>query len=195
MNNLGSAYRDSGQLDHAISMFEEAVKMQPARFDAEHPRTLSLERNLALAYDRAGRDQDAERLYRKVIAAARRREPRDQGFYADLLSQFGRCLIRQAKFAEAGTILRECLEVEMKFRPDGWTNANARSLLGEALAGQNSFQDAEPLLLDGWKGLSETRERIPVRQRDTVLRAAADRLVRLYTSWNRPVEAEKWKNK
>ena len=38
-------------------------------------------------------------------------------------------------------------------QPDAWTTFNAKSLLGEALAGQTKYADAEPLLLAGYEGL------------------------------------------
>jgi hypothetical protein len=58
-------------------------------------------------------------------------------------------LLAQNKFAEAEPLLRECLAVRTKNRPDDWTMFSARALLGAALVGQGKYAEAEPLLLQG----------------------------------------------
>jgi len=55
------------------------------------------------------------------------------------------------------------------------------------------FPEAEPLLVAGQKGLAERRDKIPVPERESTLHDSIDRLVRLYEPWNKPAEAEKWK--
>jgi hypothetical protein len=122
-----------------------------------------------------------------------RTKPRNDQFYSVSLALLGRCLILQQKYPEAVSVLREHLDIKEKAVPDVWTTAEARTLLGEALAGQRSFPEAEPLLLAGQQGLAERREKIPARQRDATLYESVARLVRLYEAWNKPAEAHKWK--
>jgi hypothetical protein len=107
----------------------------------------------------------------------------------------GRCWIRQGKHAEAVSILRECLAIKEKTLPGDWATAEARSLLGEALAGQGEFSAAEPLLLDAQKALTERRETILPVNRVATLRDAAERLVRLYEAWGKPDKAEEWRKR
>jgi eukaryotic-like serine/threonine-protein kinase len=102
-------------------------------------------------------------------------------------------LIREERSANAVPILRRCLEIKEKTQRDDWTTANARSLLGEALTGQKAFQEAEGLLLGAQKVLAEKRDKILPLDRDSTLRDSIDRLVRLYETWGKPAEAEKWK--
>ena len=79
--------------------------------------------------------------------------------------------------------------------PGDWATAEARSLLGEALAGQGEFSAAEPLLLDAQKALTERRDKIPPLDRDVTFRDAAERLVRLYEAWGKPEKAEEWRKR
>ncbi len=191
LNNLAKAYQEAGQLPAAIPLFEQALRGKKAKLGADHPSVLVTIRNLAAAYEKAGRFPDAERLYRDGIAIAGRRKPRDDSYYAEILGMLGRLLLRRGSTADAVGFLRESLEVKEKIEPDDWTTAYARILLGDALAAQGVFPEAERLLLAGRTGLLERRERLP-RDRDRMLNEAVDALVRLYRAWNRPAEVERW---
>jgi tetratricopeptide (TPR) repeat protein len=187
------AHRKAGQLDRAIPLLEQALEAIRAKLGEDHLNTVIIRRNLAQTYEKALRYQDAEPLYRTAIEAAGRKKPRNDRFYSDLLAAFGHCLIAEQKHAEAATRLRECLEIKEKTQPDDWSTANARSLLGEALAGQRAFAEAEPLLLNAQKVLFDRRDKIPPLDRDTALRDSVARLVRLYEDWGKPTQAQTWK--
>jgi TolA-binding protein len=66
------------------------------------------------------------------------------------------------------------------------------SLLGEALAGQKKYADAEPLLLKGYEGMKRREKTVPAAGKDRIPEAL-DRLVELYTATDRPEEAKKWR--
>ena len=102
-------------------------------------------------------------------------------------------LIHQRRATEAAPVLRESLAIKEKTQPDDWTTSLVRSLLGEALAAQSRFEEAESVLLVGQQGLIACREAIPARNRDRILRESIDRLIRLYDSWGRPDRAEDWR--
>ena len=69
---------------------------------------------------------------------------------------------------------------------------NTKSMLGGAMAGQKKFQEAEPLLVEGYSGMKDREAKIPPAAK-TRLPEAIRRLVDLYTAWEKPDEAEKWK--
>jgi len=194
-NNLGAALLDAGLLDRAISLLGEALNALQTKRSAHHPDTLYTQRNLARAYEKAHRDQDAERLYRGVVEISARAKPRNDQFYSDSLAYLGRCLIHEHKNDEAVPVLRHCLEIKEKTQPGDWTTARARSLLGEALAGQKAYPEAEQLLLSARKELDEKRDKIRPIDRDETLHDAIDRLVRLYEASGKPAEAEMWRKK
>jgi eukaryotic-like serine/threonine-protein kinase len=67
-----------------------------------------------------------------------------------------------------------------------------QSVLGEALVGQKKYSDAEPLLLQGYRGLKE-KENLIDGNRTRTLTEAAQRLVVLYTDWGKPDSAAQWR--
>jgi hypothetical protein len=92
-------------------------------------------------------------------------------------------------FDEAAATLRTCLAIRKKELPDGhWLVDETISLLGVALAAQGNPAEAESLLLDAAQDL-ETNPQAPAVSR----RRALQRLVRLYESWDRPQEADRWR--
>ena len=74
-------------------------------------------------------------------------------FYGDSTSaatawaDLGKNLLEKERNAEIEPILREALAVLEKTIANDWQTFNSRSLLGGALAGQQKFGEAEPLLL------------------------------------------------
>jgi serine/threonine protein kinase/tetratricopeptide (TPR) repeat protein len=66
-NNLGMAYMSAGQLDLALPLFEETLKLRKAIIGAEHPQTLSSMDNLANCYSADGRLQQAVALFEETL--------------------------------------------------------------------------------------------------------------------------------
>jgi len=64
-------------------------------------------------------------------------------------------------------------------------------MLGGALAGQKKFADAEPLLLEGYSAMKERESAIPANAK-LRLTEAVQRLIDLYSAWEKPTETEKW---
>jgi hypothetical protein len=67
---------------------------------------------------------------------------------------------------------------------------HAESLLGGCLAAQKKYTEAEPLLLGGYRGLTEAPA-APSRH----VEQARQRLIKFYEASGRPEEAAKWKAK
>ena len=52
---------------------------------------------------------------------------------------------------------RECLGLRERKEPPDWERFHTMSQLGAALAGQRKYADAEPFLLQGYRGLKGAR--------------------------------------
>ena len=77
-------------------------------------------------------------------------------------------------------MLRECLSIREEVLKKGdWLIANARSNLGECLAKQAKFTEAEPLLIDSANSLMEND-----KARDDRTTEAIQRVVDLYEAWH-----------
>jgi hypothetical protein len=92
-------------------------------------------------------------------------------------------------------MLREALAIREKAAPDAWWTFNTRSMLGEALLGQKRYAEAEPLLLEGYRGMKE-REPAVIKDRAVVrIVQALERLVKLYEVKGDATEAAAWRAK
>ena len=108
------------------------------------------------------------------------------------LEELGKLLLKTDQFEKAETILSECLAIRDQAQPDDWQTFNAKSLLGHSLAGQNKHADAEPLLLTAYERMKEREAKIPASVRAARLTEALQRLIDLYTAWDKPDQAAKW---
>lgn len=102
--------------------------------------------------------------------------------------------VSERKFAEAEPLAREALEFNRKKQPDDWQGFRAESLLGASLAGEKKYAEAEPLLLSGYQGMLERKNRMAVPDWCNLDRAS-EWIVQLYTAWGQPGKAAEWKHR
>jgi eukaryotic-like serine/threonine-protein kinase len=105
------------------------------------------------------------------------------------LTALGESLLERRQWIEAGAALQRAREVLAKQQPTiQWLRADVSSLLGAALAGQEKYAEAEPLLVSGYEGLRD----VPGSPR-TRLRKSLERLVAFYTTSGRTAEVAPWR--
>src|SRR5208282_115216 len=73
-----------------------------------------------------------------------------------------------------------------------WQVANVKSMLGEALLGQNKPAEARPLLVAGYEGLKEDEKAIPEIVHAERITEAIQRLIGLAAATNRPDDVKRW---
>src|SRR5271157_4885900 len=191
-NNLAETYRAAGRTAEAVALHEATLKLCESKLGPDHPHTLRSRSNLAVAYVAAGRWAAAEPLRRDLLDRRRRATPPDSPVLADDLAGLGFNLLMQAKRPEAETVLRECLAIHEKVIPDVWSRFNTMSQLGGALLGQGRYAEAEPLVIEGYKGMKAREVKMPPTAKPR-LPEAADRVVRMYEGWGQPEKAAEWK--
>jgi tetratricopeptide (TPR) repeat protein len=193
MNNLAAAYRDAGQLAEAVPLFEQTLGKMKAKQGPDHPDTLTCMDNLAEAYELTQEFAKAEFLRRELLQTNRKRWGPDHAKTSSALVGLGAILVRQKKYAEAGSPLREGVDLGGKLQPNAWSTFNAKSVLGEALLGQRKYADAEPLLLEGYEGMKQRATQMPAATKVRLVEAA-QRLADLYEAWDRPEPAARWRD-
>jgi serine/threonine protein kinase len=177
----------------------------------QHLFTLRTIRLLAHVYQSQGRYAAAARLIKEAQAGYRRLDADETPGMASVLAMLGQNLVAEQKYAEADPPLRRCLEIweknlphrgEFFFpqSPEGTAReyAFAKSLLGASLLGRKNYAAAEPLLVQGYEGLTRRTEAgdagpTPLDQRRRI--EALGWLVQLYDVWGKPDEAAKWRTK
>ena len=100
--------------------------------------------------------------------------------------------MRRVAGDEAEPLIREALTIREAKAPDDWRTFNTRSMLGAALMGRSKLAEAEPLLLDGYRGMKEREATIPA-QGKVRIPDALERLVRLYEANGNEPEAAAWR--
>jgi hypothetical protein len=86
------------------------------------------------------------------------------------------------------------LEFDRKKQPDDWQRFRAESLLGASQAGQKKYVEAEPLLLEGYQGMAQRKDRMAVPDWYHLDRAR-EWIIQLYQDWGKPKRAAEWQQK
>ena len=73
IHNLSTCYRVAGKLDLALPLMEENVRLARAKFDPDHPFTLSASANLAATYQSLGKLENALPLLQEAAAGVEKR--------------------------------------------------------------------------------------------------------------------------
>jgi serine/threonine protein kinase/tetratricopeptide (TPR) repeat protein len=160
----------------------------------DHSQTTFFLASWLKALEQDNQSQRAGEVLREYLAAVRKEAGADETRLAGFQAILGKSFLFIGMAAAAEPLLRECLAIREKKIPDYWHTFNARSLLGEALAGQQKYADAEPLLVQGYEGLKQREAKIDASGKVN-LRLAVERLVQLYDAWGKPDEAAKWRKK
>jgi serine/threonine protein kinase/Tfp pilus assembly protein PilF len=197
LNNLGAAYYAASKWEQALPLFREAAEgIEKQKF--LHPYSVSILLNVSSCHEKLQQYAEAETWLQKWRALAKERDGTDSLAYASALATLGKNQLDQKKWTDAESILRECLTIRQKKEPDDWRTFNTQSLLGGALLGQQKYAEAEPLLVQSYRGLrKKTAKNLvhqpqgsPARQR---IEEALQRLVQLYDGWNKSEEATQWR--
>jgi tetratricopeptide (TPR) repeat protein len=193
-NNLASAYQAARQLSKALALKEETLKLMQAELGPDHPDTLTSMNNLARGYEAAGRLAEALRLFKETLQLRQAKLGSDHPEVARTLASVGLCLLKEKKFVEAESLLRESCAIYERKLPDAWERFLALSLLGGSLLGQQKYAEAEPLVLRGYEGMRQREAKMPADAKK-YLTETLDRLVQLYDAWGQKDKADEWRKK
>jgi serine/threonine protein kinase len=161
MNSLGIAYRDQKRYGEAESVLRTVVDTRRRVFGPDQAETLNALSSLALVYQAQGRDREAEALFRETLDGRRRVLGPRHTLTLITATNLGDLYRRERRFSEAETLLREAFEGFRDSNSTSWRRYQSQTLLGATLAALGRRADAEPLLVDGYRGLVAARASIP----------------------------------
>jgi tetratricopeptide (TPR) repeat protein len=190
IDTVASIDEATGRLDQAVALFEEVVAGRKAASGPNDPNTLAEMQKLGQAYQKAVRLADSQRVLEETVNLYKTNHIFETPDAAIALARLGLTLIREGKFEEAESQVRQATAIFTKFPISFWPSYS-QSILGEALAGQKKYGDAEPLLLQGYRGMKEMENQI-AGNRAQLLMDAAQQLVGLYTAWGNADSAAQW---
>lgn len=150
-----------GRLAEAETTFRELLQIQMRALGPTHADTLRTLTALAATHQHQGRLEEAEKLHQQVLASLRELPEADPGAIAAAAAGLGAFWLETGRFAEAETILRECLELRRKHQPGHWLRFSTESLLGGSLLAQKKYAEAGTLLRSGYEGLNAFGTELP----------------------------------
>ena len=191
MNDLGDVYREQGKYAQAEALYSQALATSRRVLGPETPNTLNSMSKMAGLHQEQGQYPQAEALYSQVLEIRRRVLGPEHLDTLRSMNDLAGVYCAQRKFAGSETLAREAAEIGRKKQPEDWQRFRAESLLGESLAGQKKYSEAEPLLLEGFRGMAARKDKIVPTDWD-LLDRARQWIVRLYQAWGKPEKAAEW---
>jgi tetratricopeptide (TPR) repeat protein len=188
---LGMVYGGLGEAAQSIAMFEQAERLYEGLDGPDHPRMSHLYGNFGFWLHRLGESERGEYYYRRALEIDRRVFNPEHTYVGITTSNLADLVNDDGDFEYGRRLAEQGLKILVATQPaDSWRIQNARSVLGESLATLNRFEEAETLLLESYERLQQSQTVGPVYIKD-----ALKRLVRLYTLWSRPIDAELYQYK
>ena len=150
----GRALRLSGDPDRALGLFEEARDVFLASLPPNHARVTAAQTEIAAALVDLGRDGEAERLYREILAVRRKGEETKHPDAVPVLTGLGRLLTRTGRAAEGRSRLEEAVRIATATLPaNHWMRCGADLGLAEALREIGELERAAKLERTALEGL------------------------------------------
>ena len=194
LQNLTTVLQARGDLSGAEEMCRKALAIREKLLRQPHQDLADSLHDLGMLLHARGALPEAGASLREALAMRKELVGSEHPDVARDLRDLAVVLLEQGKPAEAEALARECLAILEKKLPDDWQTFDARSALGGSLLAQKRYAEAEPLLLSGYEGLKQRREKIPAEHKPR-LKQAVERLVQLYEGTGRPEQAAEWKKK
>ena len=164
-----------GRLNAALAADRAILEECRSRLGADDRLTIAAGLALARIREARGDRDSAAPLYHAALESARK-NPTDRETLATALTESGRSRLGARDWTGAEALLREALAIREAEVPQHWRTAEARSLLGGALLGQQKTAVAAPLLRSGYDAMAGAAAAIPLVDRPR-LGEALDRLI------------------
>jgi serine/threonine protein kinase len=192
MANLADFYADEGKYPQSKALFERVLPLMSRVAGPEDYATLVALSDFAFMYQRQDKYALAEAYSTKALAGRRHTAGPEHFDTLDSAAALALAYESQGKFTESEQLARETVAIDRRTRPDDWKRFRAESVLGASLAGRKNYREAEPLLLEGYKGMlaRETHISVPYRYH---LDRARQWLIHLYEAWGKPEKAAEWR--
>ena len=180
-SNLATDYTQ-GKFAQAEAMLSQNLATESRVFGPEHPSTLSTRSDLACMYQRWSKYDLAESHATQALEGRRRVLGSEHPDTMQSATDLALAYLSQGKFAQSEPLAREAVQFERRNQPDGWQLSRDVVLLGASMAGQKKYAQAEPLLLEGFRGLTARQKQIPAPDSHFVDQSH-ERIFKLYEEW------------
>jgi predicted Ser/Thr protein kinase len=191
MHNTADVQAVQGKYAEAEELFRKTLEIRRRVLGPEHPFTLETLSAFAAMYQLQGRYALAETFVAQALAGRRRALGPEHAATIQSASRLALAHVSQGKFAESEPLARQAVDSTTRKLPGTWERFSALTLLGASLSGQKKYVEAEPLLLEGYRGLETFKARVSALDRSYMQRARKW-IEELYLAWGKPAKAAEW---
>jgi tetratricopeptide (TPR) repeat protein len=192
MDTLAAIRGFRGKFELADTLFNQVVESSRRILGPEHPYTLIFLADFATILQRQGRYALAATYAAQALDARRRALGSEHADTMVSAADLALAYQSQGRFTESEPLAREALQFNRREQPNEWERFRVESVLGASLAGQKRHAEAEPLLLEGYRGMAERKDRVGAPY-SYYLDRAGEWVVQLYQSWGKPDQASEWR--
>jgi non-specific serine/threonine protein kinase/serine/threonine-protein kinase len=194
VHNLAILHLRQGRYDEAEVLAKEASEGLRRVVGPEHPETMKALINLARVYQGQRRYDQVEKVLLPALEIQRRKQGEAHPDTLSAMAALGRNHVLQYRYGEAEPLLRQYLAIAERKRQGGAAAFQVQSLLGESLAGQKKYAEAEPLLLAGYEGLKASQSKSRPDESPRIAEAGS-RIVALYEARGNKDKAAEWRKR
>jgi tetratricopeptide (TPR) repeat protein/tRNA A-37 threonylcarbamoyl transferase component Bud32 len=162
MNTLGNVYAAEGRYAEAEPLLVQAIEGRTRLYGDRNPDTVAAMNNLADVYRREGNLEKAKTLFGRVLETRRQVLGPNHPNTLSVVVSLGAIELEQHEPAKAEELLRQAVDGYTQTKSDSWQRYYAQSLLGQSLAARGRYADAEPLLAEGYEGMTRRQQSISV---------------------------------
>jgi eukaryotic-like serine/threonine-protein kinase len=186
LSQIGGMLLRRGEHDSAEPYLREALAARERLHGCEHPGVATALNGLAQVHGHRREFDAAEALMRRAIEIYAASLGERHRFTGVALCNLANLQMERGDHLGSDESFRAGLDILAEVHSPGHPElAHNRSRYGELLVERQRYEDAEPLLIDAHRTL---RDQLGEDNERT--RAAAGRVARLYTAWDRPERAE-----
>ena len=180
-----------GRMDESSTAFREALEVKRRILGVDHPDYATTANNFAYHLLEMEHWREAAYWARQVLAMRGKSLGESSLPVSSGLLYLGRALARMDSAKAGERLVRESKAIREKIVPPGhWLLASTDGALGEVIALDGRYPEAETLLLS-----AEERVRAARGPESSQAADQRKRLVALYKLWGKPAEAAKWQER
>lgn len=194
MTALAKMYTDEKRYPEAEALYLKTLALKRKLFPPNSFRTRNSLASLITLYKSQAKFSQAEPYAVELLASRRHTLGQNDPSAMDAADDLAEIYVGERKFSAAEPLAREATEWDNKNRADVWQNYRSKTLLGASLAGQGKFAEAEPLLLEGYQGMTARKQKMGSDDLEEI-DLAARWTAAMYESWGKPDEASKWRQR
>ncbi len=185
---MGGLMIEMGRLNEAESTYVRAQEIVRKLFGDDHVHAAGLLSSVAEIAYRHGQYARSDSLYRRIEHIFKKNFPPYHPQHAVPANGIGRNFMATNQPESATAYLEEALLVRRKsLGNEHWQTGISMTNFGECLRNLGIWEEAEPLLIDGFRLIS-----VQFGDDDMRTKRAAKTLVELYQSWGKPDLAAKY---